>query len=590
MAVERAASKPAANIRVGIQQIGTDPGRIRANTDKIIASIREAKKHSTNPAQKIDLLVFPELTIPGYLSRDLFLQRDFIKENKDALTRIAKEVVGMTAIVGFADYVEEKDKEKFGLDWERMRYNSAAIIQNGDIVGIVDKRYLPNDDTFDEKRYFDFERPREQGQVFDVNGRKVGIQICHDIWEDNPIDITGQLKDKGAEIVVNLSASPFSVDRYKERERLVKEKSAEHEVTLIYANAVGAQEHLIFDGQSMIAQNGEIVASGSAFGEELMIYDLPQQDPKQIVETARQVEDEEEEQIYNALVLGIKEYFRLTKEDHAIEKAVIGLSGGIDSAVVGALVTDALGPDKVIGISMPSRYSSEGSITDARELARNLGITFKKEGISPTFKSLISSITRIVQSTPKDLTQQNAQARNRGAILMGVANEENALVVNTGNKTELALGYCTIYGDMVGAIAPLGDVNKLRVKRLAKYINRRAGKEIIPTNTIEKEPSAELTKNQTDKKSLGVPYEILSPLVDSLLEKEPNFEELDQHYGEALVARIWRTITGAEFKRRQGSLIFRITQRAMGSAMDRRYPLSHTYKIELESKNIKEDE
>jgi NAD+ synthase (glutamine-hydrolysing) len=572
MAVERAA-----NIRVGISQLGTDPGRIRANTDKIIASIREAKKQSTNPTQKIDLLVFPELTIPGYLSRDLFLQRDFIKENKDALKRIAKEVVGMTAIVGFADYVEEEDKEKFGPDWERMRYNSAAIIQDGVIKGVVDKRYLPNDDTFDEKRYFDFERPRQQGQVFDVHGRKVGIQICHDIWEDNPVDITGQLKDKGAEIVVNLSASPFSVDRYKERERLVKEKSAAHEVTLIYANAVGAQEHLIFDGQSMIAQNGEIVARGGAFGEEMMIYELEQQEPRKIIEIPRQ-EQEEEEQIYEALVLGIKEYFRLTKEDNGIEKAIIGLSGGIDSAVVAALITAALGPDKVIGVSMPSQYSSKGSVTDARELAQNLGITFKKEGISPTFKSLISSITRIVQRTPKDLTQQNAQARNRGAIVMGVANEENALVINTGNKTEIALGYCTIYGDMVGAIAPIGDVNKLRVYSLAKYINRRAGKEIIPIDTITKPPSAELTENQTDEASLGVPYETLSPLVDELLEKEPDFASLELKYGKDLVDQTWTKITNAEFKRRQGSLTLRITPRAMGSAMDRRYPLSHTFR------------
>jgi NAD+ synthase (glutamine-hydrolysing) len=569
MAVERAA-----NIRVGIQQFGTDPGRIRANTDKIIASIHKAR--DSQDSQKVDLLVFPELTIPGYLSRDLFLQRDFIKENKNALTRIAKEVVGMTAIVGFADYIEENDpdREKYGKDWEKMRYNSAAIIRDGEIVGIVDKTYLPNDDTFDEERYFD--KPRKSGQVFDIYGRKVGIQICHDIWEDEPVDLTGQLKANGAEIVVNLSASPFSVNRQKVREKLIKDKSAEHEVTIIYANTVGAQEHLIFDGNSMVAQNGKIVARANAFAKEMMVYELKPHDAKDIVEMFGQ--EQEEEQIYNALVLAIKDYFRLTKEDHGIEKAVIGLSGGIDSAVTAALVTEALGPDKVIGISMPSRYSSKGSVTDARELAGNLGITFKKESISSAFKSLRRSIKRIVQRTPKDLTQQNAQARNRGAILMGVANEENALVINTGNKTELSLGYCTLYGDMVGAFAPLADLNKLRVEALAKYINKRAGKEIIPSNTITKPPSAELTKNQTDEENFGVPYEILSPLVDELLEKEPNFARLELHYGKDLVDKTWTNITNAEFKRRQGSLIFRITQRAFGTASDRRYPLSHTFR------------
>src|SRR5882724_117796 len=496
-------TETARDIKIGIAQIKTDPGRIDANTRKIIDSIHSAKK------ENVDLLVFPELTIPGYLSRDLFLRRDYIAANKKALAAIAPEVIGMTAIIGFADYVDPLDKEKFGPDWEEMRYNSAAVIRNGEVIGIVDKTHHPNYSVFDEKRYF--AKPRDKEQVFDLGiadeNASFGVEICEDMWKKKP-DVTSDLVENGAKIIVNLSASPFSVNRYDDRVNLVTQTSANHNITVVYANTVGGQEHLVFDGQSIIAQNGEIVKKGNAFSEDMMSYNLAHENKTTVEEKMS-----EEEQIYHALVLGLKDYFRTAE----LQKAVIGLSGGIDSAVTAALTVAALGKGNVMGISMPSKYSSPGSIADAKELANNLGIQLRIESISEQVESLSDPTMRLLEKTPSDLTEQNLQARIRGDILMALANDSHALVINTGNKTELALGYCTLYGDMVGAIAPLADLNKLRVYDLAEYINRSVGENIIPQNTIEKPPSAELSPNQTDEGSLGANYEILSPLVDSIL-------------------------------------------------------------------------
>lgn len=565
MAVERAA-----NIRVGIAQIGTAPishdfRHIRDNTDKIIASLQKAR---TLPNEKIDLLVFPELAIPSYWSKDFFNRRDYLRANKEALERICPETMGITAIVGFADY----DETKLGPDGRMMRYNSAAVIRDGEIVGVIDKTHLPEYGPFRERRYFSDPREEHKGynNIIEVNGKKIGIQICEDIWQDGP-DVTKLLKDNGAEMIVNLSASPFYIDRFDERLELLKRKSAEHDTTIVFANAVGAQEHLVFDGQSMVVRKGELVAKGKAFEEDFVIFDSADHNPELIVPPVR-----EEEQMYKALVLSIKTYFEKVKREKGIEKAVIGLSGGIDSAVTAALAVEALGAENIIGVALPSLPSSEESVIDAEELADRLRIEFIESPIRDSYKIELASARKDLGREPDSLTKQNIQARLRGNRLMTIAGAGNAMVINTGNKTELALGYCTMYGDMIGAVAPLADLNKLRVRALAKYINEMYLNEKerippIPLSTITKKSSAELEEGQTDEESLGASYEDLSPLVDALLEDNPDMQALSDLYGSDLVKRIYRLIMTSEYKRRQGPFGIRVTKTAFGS--DNQFPL-----------------
>jgi NAD+ synthase (glutamine-hydrolysing) len=398
MAVERAA-----NIRVGIAQIGTAPistdyRHIRDNTDKIIASLQKAR---SLPNEKLDLLVFPELAIPSYLSKDFFNRRDYLHANKEALKRIVPETIGITAIVGFADY----DETKLGPDGRMMRYNSAAVIRDGEIVGVIDKTHLPKYGPFGEGRYFSAPREEHTGynNIIEVNGKKIGIQICEDIWQNGP-DVTKHLKDNGAEMVVNLSASPFYIDRFNDRLEHIKRKSNEHDLTIVFANTVGAQEHLVFDGQSMVVRKGELVAKGKAFEEDFVIFDSADQRPEIVVPPVK-----EEEQIYKVLVMSMKAYFEKVKREKRITKAVIGLSGGIDSAVTAALAVEALGQKNVIGVALPSLPSSERSVIDAEELANRLGIEFKKSSIIETYKSELEAARRDFGREPDSLDKQNMQ-------------------------------------------------------------------------------------------------------------------------------------------------------------------------------------
>ncbi|MFA5933445.1 MAG: NAD+ synthase [Microgenomates group bacterium] len=541
-------------MKLELAQINTDPGCIEKNTQKIISYIEQAKLN------KSDLIVFPELTIPGYMSMDLLLYSDYISQNKEALSRIVAATEGITAIVGFVD----SDPNIIGPDGTPIRFNSAAILQNGKILGIEDKTLLPTYDVFYETRYFSANRSHK---LYEVCGKKLGIEICEDLWSNGyQKNVTSELVEKGADVLINISASPFYLDKFNVRKNLIERVVNTYKKPFIYTNLVGSQDgydgQLVFDGQSIVlGADGKLLGLGKAFEEDSVKVDLD--NPKEILPQNTDSID----QLNKALVLGIKEYFRRSN----FNKAFIGLSGGIDSAVVAALATQALGKENVTGITMPSRISSSGSVDDARKLSENLGINFQIIPIEETRKTLVGEISQVLQKDPKDLTNQNIQARIRGMILMAQANEENALVISTGNKTETALGYCTLYGDMAGGLAAISDVDKLKVYELANLYRK-----VIPRNSIIKEPSAELSENQTDEGSLGADYDLIVPIVNRLIEDRATIEEVLKEYPRPLVEKYWDLIIRNEHKRRQAAPGIKVTPKSFG--IGRRIPISHEFR------------
>ena len=545
-------------MKIEIAQINTDPGCIEDNTEKIIRVLEEAKK------KDVRLVVFPELAIPGYMAMDLVLYQEFIDDNLKALEKITAHTENITAIVGFID----QDKNLTGPDGTPIRYNSAAILQNGNVLGVEDKTLLPNYDVFYESRYF---APARERRVYKCNGFSIGVEICEDLWDENyPVKVSDELIQKRADLLINLSASPFYVGKCDVRQNLVEKVVRKHKVPFIYVNTVGSQDgydgQLIFDGQSLVySAERKLVGLGKAFQEDNLVIDLQNLTP------LKKECPDPIEQLHDALVLGIKEYFRRS----GFKKAVIGLSGGIDSALVAALASEVLGPENVKGIGMPSQVSSKGSIDDAKQLALNLGIEFKIIPIEKAFAHFEEALSEEFAGLEKDVTEENMQARVRGIILMAEANKFNSLVISTGNKTETALGYTTLYGDMCGGLAAISDVNKIKVYELANYVNKKAGKEFIPQNTINKAPSAELRSGQTDEKSLGAAYNIISPIVDQLVEERKTIEELSGHYPEKVVRHLAKLIRINEYKRRQAPPGIKVTPKSFG--IGRRIPISHKF-------------
>jgi NAD+ synthetase len=544
-------------MRILLAQRNTVVGDVVGNTQLAINAIARGRELGA------DLVVLPEQTIPGYPAKDLLLQRDFIARCHDALEKIARATAeGPAVLVGFPELHRGIGA---GL------YNSAALCWDGLVENVYRKRLLPTYDVFDEDRYFD---PGTDLCIPSIKGIRVGITICEDIWNDElywahrryPEDPVAETVAAGAEVVINLSASPFTLSKVGVRDAMLAEVARRHGVPVLMTNLVGANDDVIFDGHSPVADaDGRIIARGAGFVEEDVVVELRRDETGRlrayIAEGGNELDAPVEmEQLRRALVLGIRDYMAKC----GFRRALIGLSGGIDSALVAALATEAVGPGNVEGVAMPSRYSSDHSVADAEALAANLKIGFRKIPIESMFQAGEATLATHLEVAGSRLAYENMQARLRGVILMTLSNASGALVLTTGNKSELSVGYCTLYGDMCGGLAAIADVPKTMVYRLARHINLTAGAELIPRHTIEKPPSAELAPNQFDTDSLP-PYPELDPLLSAHIEQGLGESELvERGFPRDVVQRILRLVALSEYKRRQAAPALKVTSRAFG--------------------------
>lgn len=568
-------------IRIAMAQINPTVGDLDGNRLKIIDYICRAKK------LQADIVVFPELVVTGYPPEDLVLKPQFVKDSSRTLRKIAKEVSGITAIVGFVDNNE-------------YIYDAAAVLHNGRLVYTYYKMLLPNYGVFDECRYF---KPGRRYPVLTINGVNIGINICEDIWfADGPARIQSAA---GAEIIVVLNASPYHKGKGRERMDLLSLRARENNVYIIYVNAVGGQDELVFDGQSMaLDPKGRIIALGRQFEEQLLVADigLPSRPkPGSDVSSERLIQRHLEfidyieisqgssakmrlprqqkappypicEEIFRALVIGTRDYVR----KNGFKTVVIGLSGGIDSSLVATVAVEAIGRENVIGVFMPSEYSSKESRDDAYALAANLGIKILEIPIHGAFEAYLRTLSDTFARTSRDVTEENIQARIRGNILMALSNKFGWLVLTTGNKSEMSVGYATLYGDMAGGFAVIKDVYKTMVYDIARCANRLAGRTIIPRRVITKAPSAELRPNQKDSDSLP-PYPLLDPILKAYVEDDKEFHEiLKMGFDRKTVERVIRLVDMSEYKRRQAPPGVKITPRALGK--DRRFPITNRYR------------
>lgn len=551
-------------MKTEIAQIGTDPGSFDRNADKIIYYIEQAKQHQA------ELVVFPELIIPGYASLDLINNPRFVRENLRCLERITTHANGIGVIVGFI----RPNTERVSPTGEWVHYNSAALLDNGQLVGYADKTLIPEYKEFFERRYF---QPGLIRRPLPFRGRKLGLEVCEDLWDAHyPIKVSRELAARGAEILINISASPFAKGKLVARRKQLLRAVRENTLPILYANMVGGFDgymgELVFDGRSMAYnQRGQLLGLGAGFQEQLISIDIPLKGEKSPDLTLTVPCYDPIEELHNALVLGVKSYFRRT----GFKQALLGVSGGIDSAVVAALAVEALGPENVLGISMPSRYTSEGTRSDAEKLAQNLQIRLSTIHIEDIVGSLNRALEPDFRGLPQDVTEENIQARIRGTLLMAEANKFSALLLNTTNKVEAALGYGTLYGDLCGALGVLMDVYKDEVYDLARYINTRKDRELIPNTIITRAPSAELREDQTDEVSLGSSLDTLSQLLREILENKTLPSDLNWRYDPDLLNRVQRLMQINEYKRRQAPPGIKVNSMPFGSS--RRIPISHSF-------------
>ena len=539
-------------MKVTLAQVNVHVGNFVANTIKFKEAIAKAKAESS------ELIIFPELAICGYPPRDFLEYDHFIKQCFDSIKDIAQDCVNITCIIGAPTFNPNEEGKSL--------HNSAFVLSNGTIQNVIHKTLLPTYDIFDEYRYFE---PNQYFRCIDINGKKVALTICEDLWniDNQKLYVTSPmelLSKESPELMINIAASPFDYDQAEKRLEVLRWNVHKYQIPLLYVNHVGAQTELIFDGGSVYIDNtGEIKQELPYFIEEIRTFDL-KNSSSNITKDYTRIE-----LIHDAIVMGIRDYFQKS----GFSKAVLGLSGGIDSAVVAVLASEALGSDNVLAVLLPSQYSSDHSIKDAEDLVKNLGINQQLLPIKNIFNSYEQELAEMFSNKSPDLTEENMQARIRGVLLMAISNKFGNILLNTSNKSEAAVGYGTLYGDMCGGLSVIGDVYKTQVYELANYINRN--KEVIPQNTITKAPSAELRPDQKDSDSLP-DYGILDEVLLNYIEGTKSKDELIAlGYDETLVSRITGLVNRNEYKRYQTPPILRVSPKAFG--MGRRMPIVAKY-------------
>ncbi|MGA7968559.1 MAG: NAD+ synthase [Terriglobales bacterium] len=543
-------------MKIALGQINPTVGDFSGNSAKIIQFARQAQSAGAG------LILFPELAVCGYPPRDLVERPSFVERNRTTVEQIAAETAGIAVICGMVTPAHAESGKSV--------MNSAALLRNGRIEFIQSKMLLPTYDVFDEMRNF---APARSQQLFDFCGKKMALTICEDAWNDKHfwnkrlyvVDPVEELVRAGGNFVLNISASPFWLGKREFRQNMLAAIAKNQKVPVAMVNQVGGNDSLVFDGSSLvIAPDGRVIAQGKSFEEDLIFFDSA----NLTGDLHPQIEGEEAS-AYQALVLGTRDYVQKC----GFRQAIIGLSGGIDSALTAAIAVEALGSKNVIGVGMPGPYSSPGSISDARDLAANLGIRFELLSINEIYESARQALAPVFAGRPEDVTEENIQSRARGLLLMSMSNKFGALVLSTGNKSELAVGYCTLYGDMVGGLAVISDVPKTLVFRLAAYVNSRGNAPLIPLATIEKPPSAELRPNQKDSDSLP-PYDILDTILEEYVEDSRSAEQIaaTHSYDLDLVQRVIRMIVRSEYKRQQAAPGIKISPKAFGYG--RRFPIA----------------
>ena len=536
-------------LRAALAQINTTVGDLRGNTAKIIEYIDRAR------AEGADLVSFPELTITGYPPEDLLYKHNLIRDNRECLDEVIEHSAGIAVVVGFVD----RDEELF---------NAAAVIQDRKLLGVYHKVHLPNYGVFDEQRYF---QSGSECPVFDISGTCVGVNVCEDIWyESGPTNVQSKA---GARVIMNINGSPYHRGKGRFREQMLADRARDNGVYVFYTNLVGGQDELVFDGGSCIfSPSGDVLARGKQFEEDLLLVDIDPDATHPAVDPAPEPALADLKEVYEALTIGTRDYVR----KNGFEKVVIGLSGGIDSTLTATIAADALGPENVVVVTMPSRYSSEGSIADSDILAKNIGVKLWNISIEDMFQSSLDSLDPLFAGTGSGVAEENLQARMRGNLLMAISNKFGWLVLTTGNKSEMAMGYGTLYGDMAGGFAVIKDVPKVLVYELAETRNARGPSPVIPQSVIDKEPSAELRPDQKDTDSLP-PYSVLDPVLEAYVERDKSPGDIiGMGFDEEMVKRVIKAVDRNEYKRRQAAPGVKITPRNFGR--DRRMPIVNWYR------------